>query len=303
MNKRLAGAVDIGGTKILVGIVDDKGNVHEQDVFPTITGEGGAEKSSVIIVENLRYQARKMSIPFDDLEGIGIVCAGPVDSAKGIVKNPYTLSGWEGCSLVGLMTELSGLKSSIENDVNGALLGEVYLRGLENNRVMMVSFGTGIGVAVCYYGKLHLLGEHFHPEMGHTIVDNDGPDCYCGHKGCFESLWSGAALNHRAAEIGFTRFDNLFEAWKNGNPVASEFMGVAKRQFKNGIWNLMTVFKPDTLILGGGLMKSYFNFAEELIGEDLLGAYDFVENYRVLEACKVADSALVGASRLIFAKV
>jgi predicted NBD/HSP70 family sugar kinase len=136
--------------------------------------------------------------------------------------------------------------------------------------------------------------------MGHTIVDGDGPECYCGHAGCFESLWSGAAINRRAREAGYADFDQLYLDYRSGNPKVAAFMKRARRQFANGIWNLMSLVKPDTLILGGGLMVRYFDFAVEIIDGDLKGHGDFVEQYRILKADGRGAPALVGGAALIF---
>ncbi|HOS73945.1 MAG TPA: ROK family protein, partial [Verrucomicrobiota bacterium] len=81
-----------------------------------------------------------------------------------------------------------------------------------HERVLMLTFGTGIGVAFCHRGDLYRAGGVYHPEMGHVIVDSEGPACYCNHVGCFESLWSGAAINRRAVDLGYRDFDELYQA-------------------------------------------------------------------------------------------
>ena len=297
---RLIGAVDIGGTKILAGIVDEAGHVLCEDYVQTPVGKGGAEQASQIIAGLLHELTRSIGVDIMNLEGVGIVCAGPVDSSKGIVENPYTLPGWNGFPLARRLTELTRRIVKIENDVNGAVLGEVFLNRLDGNRVLMIAFGTGIGVAACNCGKLYTTGGRYHPEMGHTIVADEGPECYCRHRGCFESLWSGAAINRRAIEMGYESFDDLFLNMKSGEQKSVNFMNHASRQLSNGIWNLLTVFNPDVLILGGGFMNKYYDYAYEIIRKDIDGLPDFVENLRVMKANTANNSALVGASILIY---
>lgn len=296
---RKAGAVDIGGTKILVGIADESGRILASQSFPTITGDGGALSSTVAIADTLKQQCASLGLSFDALAGIGIVCAGPVSPVRGVVDNPYTLPGWGGFPISANLNQLTGLGVKLENDANGVLLGEIKLLGLKGERVLMLTFGTGIGVAICHHGELYRAGGIYHPEMGHMIVDSEGPECYCNHTGCFESLWSGAAINRRAGEMGYADFDQLYQEWKAGNPALEAFMRRAERQFASGVWNLMSIVKPDTLILGGGLMAKYFDFAAEIIRRDLAGLDDFVEEYRILKAGEMGESALVGGAALI----
>lgn len=297
---RLAGAVDIGGTKVLVGIADETGKILASRSFPTVTGEDGALQSTRAIVETLKDQCASLGLALEALSGIGIVCAGPVNPISGVVDNPYTLPGWSGYPITANLLQMTGLRAKLENDANGVLLGEIKLNGLNHERVLMLTFGTGIGVAFCHRGDLYRAGGVYHPEMGHVIVDSEGPACYCNHVGCFESLWSGAAINRRAVDLGYRDFDELYQDWTSGNPALTEFMRRAERQFASGVWNLMSIMKPDTLILGGGLMTRYFDFAADIIRRDLEGLDDFVEKYRILKAGEQGESALVGGAALIF---
>lgn len=297
---RMAGAVDIGGTKIMTGIADEAGNILASQSFSTITGADGALRSTRIIADTLGRQCASLGLTLEALSGVGVVCAGPVNPVSGVVDNPYTLPGWGGFPIAANLRRMTGLGVKLENDANGVLLGEIKLLGLKEERVLMLTFGTGIGVAICQCGQLYRAGGTYHPEMGHTIVDCEGPKCYCNHAGCFESLWSGAAINRRAAALGYPDFDHLYRAWKAGNLALAAFMRRAERQLAGGVWNLMSIVKPDTLILGGGLMAEYFDFAAEIIRRDLEGLTDFVEQYQILKAGEQGESALVGAAALIF---
>lgn len=300
MTRRLAGAADIGGTKMLVGIVDDGGTVLCQRCFHTQTGEGGVESSLEELVSELCAQCGTMDAALTDLAGIGIVCAGPVDPQLGIIENPYTLPGWQGYPVARRLSEKTGLPVRLENDANGMLLGEVRLRGIRaDERALMITFGTGIGVAAYMQGALYRGGGRFHPEMGHVIVDQDGPDCYCGHRGCFESLCSGASLNRLSVEAGYKEFDDVVHRAGEGDPRAAAFMEATRRRICSGVWNLMTIFKPQRLILGGGLMDGYFEMMRDVIRADLEGLQDFVEPFEICKATRHGASALVGAASLM----
>ncbi len=299
MTKKFMGAVDIGGTKIQVGIVDAEGIVMKEKCIPTVTGEQKAEKAIVSIVTILEEFCTQMGMTVSSLGGIGIACAGPVNVTKGIIENPYTLPGWEGYPIVKRMEELTGITVKMENDANAALLGEVLLRNLKYHKVLMLTFGTGIGAACWNRGFLYREGE-YHPEMGHVIVASYGETCYCRHKGCFESLCSGTAVNKRAQEIGYEDFNYLFQAYKNGEEKAGIFIENFSQEIKNGLWNLSIIFKPDIVILGGGLMKDYFEFVKEIILEDYGSeCEDFVYPFQVLPASEQVNPALAGANMIL----
>lgn len=293
---RLYGTVDIGGTKIMTGITEETGILKSYETFPTL--ELAVSDTIDKILDSLRKQCRVLQLELQCLSGIGIVCAGPVDVHQGTIENPYTLPGWEHYPFVQALEERSGLSVKLENDVNGALLGEIHLKNLEKKRVLMIAFGTGIGIAFQADGTLYRAGDSFHPELGHMIISAEGETCYCGHKGCFERLWSGTALHKRAKDLGFDDFNQLFDRWKSGDEDAAAFIRQIRLELQTAVWNLGIVFKPDTVILGGGIMHSYFSFASDALLADMQKNIDFVPPYEVLQADPEHNPALIGAMRL-----
>lgn len=299
MERELVGAVDIGGTKIHIGLVESTGAILLEKLIPTRPDTQSADGTIHRIFEVLEGFCTKLDVQMHQLAGIGVACAGPVNIEKGVVENPYTLPGWEGYPIVHRLEALTQTVVRIENDANAALLGEVHLNHLEAQNVLMLTFGTGIGVACWQGGRLHRAGE-YHPEMGHTIVASYGEECYCRHRGCFESLCSGMALNKRAEALGYSNFDNLFSAAAAGDEKAGTLLNDVRREVKNGVWNLCVVFKPDTVILGGGLMAGYFSFFQKAILEEQLdGSEDFIHAFRVLPANLQVNPALAGAKMLL----
>lgn len=294
----LAGAVDIGGTKVSVGLVNSSGEVMTKISFSTPVAEGPRFCADAIVAA-LNDQLTERSLRFHDLEGIGIGCAGPVDVERGTIENPYTLPGFESYPLTAEISKRTGLTAVIENDVNTSLLGEVFLYDLKERHVLMITFGTGIGVAAYKNGDLYTTRKSSHPEMGHVLVDRYGPSCYCGNRGCFESLCSGTALNRRAYEEGYGDFSHLFEAYHEGDFKAVDLMTTMFYQLKAGLWNLMTVFRPEIVILGGGVMKQYFEFFKGALQKLLPESWDFIDHYTLQAAQTQNDSALVGAANLI----
>lgn len=296
MSRVLTGAVDIGGTKIQLGIVDEQGTLLTDACFPTDCNGQSAEQAMDRIVDSLRSQCTDLGIELANLQGIGVSCAGPVNVTKGTIENPYTLPGWIGFPLVDYISKASELPVKLENDANGALLGEIFQRDLQDKKVLMITVGTGIGVAFWGEGKLYRSGM-YHPEMGHVIVSSEGEECYCGHKGCFESRCSGKAMNERAVQAGFKNFDDLYV--KSSQDAKAEcLMKEILRDLTNGIWNLNLIFKPDYVVFAGGFSQKYFDLLKAVTEKDNQGKADFVGNPQTLPACENKNSALVGANML-----
>ena len=289
------GTVDIGGTKIMTGITDSDGTIQSYETFPTLEFE--VSKTVDRLLSSLKHQCEQLHLDFSSLKGIGIVCAGPVDPQKGTIDNPYTLPGWDHYPIVQVLKERSHLPVLLENDVNGALLGEASIKHLTNRRVLMIAFGTGIGCAFQADGTLFRAGAGFHPDSD-TNPLNPPELCYCGHRNCFENLWSGSALHHRAKALGFQDFNDLYEKWAKKDPDAAAFIRKIRSELQTAVWNLSSIFKPDVVILGGGVMKSYFSFAKDALSETNGSFTDFVPSYEILQADPEKNPALVGAMRL-----
>ena len=296
---QLMGAVDIGGTKMQIGLVTGNGTILGARSFATDSREQPGEEAVLKIAEELRALCREAGVPRESLCGIGVFCAGPVDTQKGTVENPYTLPGWEGLPLVSLLSEATGLSVRLENDANGALLGEVFSQGIAHRRVLMVTIGTGIGVAFWDGEGLYRTGR-YHPEMGHIIVTDRGPECYCGHRGCFESLCSGKAINDRAQAAGYADFEDLLAHTYQDN--AQTLLSKIQQNFKSGIWSLRVVFKPDVLILAGGFAKSYFSILQQPLTDPSENKEDFSGLAEILPESNVPNAALMGVCMLPWKK-
>lgn len=284
----------------MTGLVTENGEVLSFESFPTITGTNGGHRSAEQILAELKTQCNTAGYDWTSVEGIGIVSAGPLDPVTGVIENPYTLPGWDGYSIADDLSDMSGCICKLDNDANGMLLGEVLSRDLFGKNVLMLSFGTGIGVASYQKDHIYRANGRFHPEMGHVIVADNGPECYCGHKGCFESLCSGTNLHRFAVSEGYIDFNDLYQSWKSKHdPKATRLMETVRHRITSGVFSLMVVFKPDELVIGGGFGRGYFNFLKDIIEEDLHGIDDFLVPFSVSCAAENGVSALIGAAGLL----
>ncbi|HSL41821.1 MAG TPA: ROK family protein [Anaerolineales bacterium] len=267
MSQPIAVGMDIGGTLVRVGVFDVDGQLLAQD--ETNIASIGPEEGLRLIGDLIEKTLDSVSSP--SLLGIGIGCTGPLDITRGLINNPYTLEGWSNVPIVERLTETFQVPVRLENDADAAALGE-YWRGAgrDAKRLYAVTVGTGVGTALIVEGKIYRGVDGSHPEGGHQLIDPNGPACYCGYRGCWESLISGPAI----ASFARSAMDNeglivlaggdsnqinsrfVAEAARAGDPVAVEIMQKAARDFSLGIINIISLFVPDVLVLSGGVMKS-----------------------------------------------
>lgn len=300
----MIGAIDIGGTKIAVGIVDAGGRIVSRAECPTAPRRGFPDGLARMIAM-LRETAAGAGA---DLHGIGVGCTGPVDPVSGVLGSVDLLPGWQGGAIVAGLSEAFHVPVAMENDADAAGLAEAMRgAGRGKRRFLYVTVGTGIGVAIILDGTLYRGVDGAHPEIGHQVIDASGPPCYCGARGCWEILASGPAIlawaqTHIAAdhpgngELTMKRICELAEA---GNPAARAAMDRQGYYLGLGLANLVTTFCPDTIALGGGVMESsrlFLDRARQVIRQCCtLVPCDKAE---VALASLGADTALAGAAEV-----
>ena len=256
---KLIGAVDIGGTKIAVGLVDDRGKAVARAVTPTDAASGfhAAMERVRGLLAGLKAEAGA------ELRGIGIGSTGPVEPETGRFGNVPFFPQWEGENPVTTLSQAFGVGAGIENDADaGALAEAAWGAARDHARVLFVTVGTGIGVGAVLDGQVYRGAGGAHPEMGHQVIDASGPLCNCGARGCWEALASGPAISDwfrnsagdsnrpelTAAEI-CARAASGDERAQRAVSRAAFFLGL-------GLANLITVFVPDAIVLGGSVMQS-----------------------------------------------
>lgn len=292
--------IDIGGTKIAIAAVDTRGMVLASVRFATEPQLGFATAldkmmsgiSTVISDAKMNGQA---------LEGIGIGCAGPVDPARGTIHNPHTLPTWDDCDLVSPLAERFAVPVRMENDADAAASGEArFGSGHGADPMVMLTFGTGIGFAAIVQGQIYrgVAGEH--PEAGHIPTTPEGPECYCGLRGCFEAMASGTAIDAAGKASGFMDGRAVFSAAAAGNSLASEILDAAVNSAATAIWTLAHTFLPQRFVLGGGLIDEHFELfakpARAALSRAILLPKGRVE---IVRASLGNDAGVVGAASLV----
>lgn len=258
--------IDLGGTFIKGGIVDDLGNIILSDKVPT-GSEGGCDA----VAENISSLAlsliKRAGLSTDDVEGIGMGVPGMIDSGAGNVILSNNLK-WYNFNIASAVSTRTGVKVKIANDANVATLAEVKFGAAKNRKhAIMLTLGTGVGGGIVANGELLEGNFGAGAELGHTVIVKDGEQCTCGRRGCLEAYSSATALIRDTKRVMQAHPDS--KMWEIGSldavngKTAFDYMesDVYAKQvvdsyianLATGITNFVNVFRPEVVLLGGGV--------------------------------------------------
>jgi len=292
--------IDIGGTKMAVAAVDATGGFCARVTLPT-EAELGFARAVERLAGAIETVCQQAGWSPAGLGGIGIGCAGPVDPARGWINNPYTLAGWDRCDIVTPLRARFGVPVRLENDADAAALGECFAgAGRGFDPVVMLTLGTGVGGAAIVRGEIYRGAGGEHPELGHLLVAGEGPECYCGARGCLESLASGTALGAAGRTQGYAEARAVFAAARAGEPAARAIVDRAREALAAAAWTIFHTFLPRRLILGGSIGDAHFDVFAAAIRDRLARATQFtVGGVEVVPAALGNDAGVLGAAALV----
>lgn len=296
-------AVDIGGTKIAAGLVDGQGHVLTKEQIPT-NAEAGYQDALKGIIRMLRTAEKTTG---EKVTGIGIGSTGPIYPLTGEIGDVNFFPNWKGENPVRDLHHEFGVSVAIENDADAAALGEAgWGAGRNKTRLIYVTVGTGIGVGLIFDGRVYRGVDYSHPEIGHYLIDPSGPECYCGFHGCWESMATGPAMEAWFAQNGGgddakrkLTAKEICALARTGDPLAKRAVEREALYLGWGFANLVTLFVPDAIVLGGGVMKAadlFLETAKSIISTSCR----FVpwERTELLLASLGEDANLIGAARV-----
>ena len=268
--KKYAIGIDLGGTKIALGIVDTNGRVLEMVRYET-DAEGGPGAVIDQIAKGVKQLERERS---SDISGIGIGVAGQIEPGTGAVRFAPNLD-WHDVPLQDDLEKISGLRVVVTNDVRAALWGEwLFGAGKDSEDLVCIFVGTGIGGGIVSGGRLLEGCSNTAGEIGHMTIDLQVPICTCGNRGCMEALAGGWAIAARTQAMvkshpasGNTILQmaggkleeisarTLVQAHYAGDPLAKGIMDEVIDALSAGISALVNAINPCRIILGGGIIE------------------------------------------------
>ncbi|MFC1864222.1 ROK family protein [Chloroflexota bacterium] len=262
--------IDLGGTKILTAVVDTQGKILSRDhsITPAKEGQQAVVRS---ILESVGRVLDQAHIAAADLPAIGLGVPGLSNPETGILFTSPNLPGLIDVPLRDIIEKELGRKAFLINDANAAAIGELHFgagRGARN--FIYITVSTGIGGGIIVDGKIYTGSMGAAGELGHMVIDDDGPPCNCGNRGCWETLASGTALareaRHRIKTGAATSIlelaggdaekinaEAIHEAAQAGDKLATELIAKTAYYLGVGLANLINIFNPETIIIGGGL--------------------------------------------------
>jgi len=258
--------LDVGGTKLAAGLVDEAGVVRSF-VLEATRAEEGPDRGLERLFELGRRAVAEAGAGWEEVGAVGIGCGGPLDSARGVLLAPPHLPGWTDVAVVELAEHALGLPVALENDATAAAAGEHrYGAGAGSSHMVYLTISTGVGGGIVVDGRLYRGSTGNGGELGHVTVDCGGRVCRgCGRKGCLEAYVSGTSIAERAGEagMGVVTASDVAVAAAAGDPVATEVWEATVDALVCGLTSIVNLFEPQLVVLGGGVVGG--------TGEQLLG--------------------------------
>lgn len=298
----LAIGIDIGGTKIAIGIVDETGHIVGQSRLHTDFSIKPSEML-VRIAESVEELIQVHAIDTKSIIGIGVGAPGPLDPLNGRITCPPNLPGWNDFPLVDEMKQLLPYTIKMENDATAATLAEKWIGAARHsNNFIYLTISTGIGAGIYLHGRLITGATGNAGDAGHIVINPTAGKCSCGQNGCWEWLASGTAIARQASELASKPITTkeAFDLAEQGNASMKQLVETAFRYTGIGCVTLINLFDPDTIVIGGGVSQ---------IGEPLFKAIqDYVShnalnpsgrNTSIIPSQLLQNTGLIGAAALI----
>lgn len=307
--------IDLGGTNIAVGLVDDGGKIIYKDSLPT-----GRERHYSQIIKDMAELSLKVIVDsgnrLDDVKAIGIGSPGTPDKENGVLVYTNNLD----FNYVPMREEMQKhikLPVFLDNDANCAALAEAVTGAAKGTKhSITITLGTGVGSGIVIDGKIYSGFNDSGAELGHTVICIDGEQCTCGRKGCWEAYASATALIRQTKEAVRTNPDSLinkmiegntenvsgktaFEAARQGDEAGKMVVENYIKYIAEGLVNTINIFQPNVVVIGGGICKEgdyLLNPLREFIKKNVYCKQ--VEQTRIETAVLGNDAGIIGAAML-----
>ncbi len=312
--------IDLGGTNIAAGIINDSFEILAQESTPTLVGRPGVE-----IVDDIALLCKKLcktlGIEESDVASLGIASPGVVDDESGCVISAYNLNFFSFPILPLLRERLNIKEMHIENDANAAAWGEAIVGAAKGSKSsVMITLGTGVGGGIIDGGKVFKGFNSAAGELGHIVIEVDGRPCSCGRKGCWEAYSSATGLINMTkeklaeceasgrktlmadmvAEKGKVTGRTAFDAKRKGDEAGAEVVDMYIKYLASGLTSMINIFQPEILSIGGGVSNEgqyLLDLLQPIVAKDSFGDGNFPQT--TLRIAQLRNNAgIIGAAVL-----
>ena len=308
--------IDLGGTNIAVGIVDEETKILARATSKTKVDN--AEQVADAMAETAREALKNAGITLDDVPWIGVGSPGTINKATGIIEFANNLPFKNTPMVEMLSSRLDGKKVLMENDANAAAFGEYMAGALKgSDNAVAITLGTGVGGGVIIDHKIYSGSNYAGAELGHTVIQMDGRPCMCGRKGCWEKYASARALTEDTriamqsnpqnmmwtlvdGDVNKVNAKTAFDGMRAGDPLATQVVKDFVKYVACGLTNIINIFQPEIICIGGGVSKE----GETLLApvRALVDLEEYARNGERRVTIKAAelrnDAGVVGAASL-----
>ena len=303
--------IDLGGTNIAAGIVDENGNIICKGSVPTLRERG----NDAIVADMAKLSiklVKEAGLEISDIKSVGIGCPGTIDNDNGVVvfSNNIVMEKYH---LVEEFRKHLDLPVNIENDANAAAYGEYICTARDKKSFVLITLGTGVGGGIIIDGKLWRGFNCAGAELGHSTIIMNGKPCTCGKRGCFEVYASVTGLIDQTEEAMANNPDSLmhklvaekgkvsgrtaFDAARAGDKTGIEVRDQYIRYVAEGVGNLINMLQPEVFVIGGGISREGDTILEPL--KEIVYATDynkFMPKTEIRMAKLFGDAGIVGAA-------
>lgn len=308
--------IDLGGTNIVAGVVDDSFKI-----IATAKRKTNCPRPAEEIVKDMAEVSleaiAKAGLEAKDIVSAGVGSPGSINPTEGIVVYSNNL-GFFNLELSKLLKKKTGIDFYLDNDANAAAYGELIAgAGKGTDNFVMLTLGTGVGGGVIIDGRMLTGSNYAGAELGHTVVDINGQMCSCGRQGCFEAYASATALI-RQTKQAMTKYPNsimwdivkgdidavngltAFDAMRKGDEAGKSVVDKYIYYLSVGVANMINIFQPEILCIGGGVSKEGDNIIVPL--QKMVDGENYarlMEKKAVIKAAELGnDAGIIGAAYL-----
>ena len=309
-------AIDLGGTKIMTALFNATGKLVDRDVCPTLAANGYKDVIDRM-GQNVQELLKRNNLKPEQTGAITIAAAGGIDTGRGVAVTPSPhLPDWKDIPIAAMFKDRFGIDTYVLNDASAAALGvHRYGTGKGVKHLVLLTLGTGIGGGIIIDGEWYLGASGGAGELGHMTVEARGPKCGCGNTGCLEMYASSRGIVMTFGEIwsqqdaaaplrtGITS-EQVYQAARSGEPIAVRAMQDMGRSLGIGIANLINIFNPEMVVIGGGVRDAWDLFIDATRDEIRRRAFEYpAERTKILPSVLGDDAGMVGAAAVALQKI
>lgn len=312
--------IDLGGTNIAAGLVNEKFEILSKKSTPTLVGRPNEE-----IVDDIAALCKSLcanvGITIDQLQSVGIASPGLVDQESGNVVYSNNLKMRNFPMIPLLRKQIPVSEIHLENDANAAAWGEVVAGAAKGCRnAVMITLGTGVGGGIIADGKIYKGFNSAGGELGHTVICVDGRPCTCGRRGCWEAYSSATGLicttmekldecektgrktkmTDLVAQKGRINGRTAFDAMRAGDAAGTEVVAEYVKYLSVGLANMINIFQPEVILIGGGISnegQSLVDLLKDDVRKQTYGSA-YAPNTEIRIATLKNDAGIIGAAVL-----